>query len=329
MKLNHRLLITSGLLLAMSTVAMSTATYAWFTTTRQSQITLSNISIQQDSNLEMEIVSVNGVSNAKSTSGVEYGEKGFGVYDSADTIFTGTAVQDVSGNGVSFFKPNIASDASTFTSTATVSTDTFKQYVNEIVIGFRSDKAYEVYLNKSTAITEINTKLPGADAATDNGLSKSARVAFFNTGSANSAGVSTDTLKGVIVTDLESAGHNYLTGTNATSVEVGHEVADNTHTYNTGYSGFEGDNVPVHNDTIETKTSNSTGLDWYVTKLAVKEIAGGGNEQYTGANGDLIDAYMGYVVIRIWVEGTDADCTGNARHGAFSVQLDFNSYLPA
>ena len=40
MKLNHRLLITSGLLLAMSTVAMSTATYAWFTTTRQSKIEL-------------------------------------------------------------------------------------------------------------------------------------------------------------------------------------------------------------------------------------------------------------------------------------------------
>ena len=42
-----------------------------------------------------------------------------------------------------------------------------------------------------------------------------------------------------------------------------------------------------------------------------------------------IDAYLGYVTVRIWVEGTDADCTGNARYGKFSVKLDFNSYLPA
>ena len=104
MKLNHRLLITSGLLLAMSTVAMSTATYAWFTTTRQSQIELNTITIQQDSNLEMEIVSINGNTNPESTTGMHYSGVGFKVHDSANTKFKSKPIQDVSGDGVNFFK---------------------------------------------------------------------------------------------------------------------------------------------------------------------------------------------------------------------------------
>ena len=69
MKLNHRLLITSGLLLAMSTVAMSTATYAWFTTNRQAKFSTANVGISADSNLEYRVISVNGVQLDYSTTG--------------------------------------------------------------------------------------------------------------------------------------------------------------------------------------------------------------------------------------------------------------------
>ena len=328
MKLNHRLLITSGLLLAMSTVAMSTATYAWFTTTRQSQIELNTITIQQDSNLEMEIVSINGVTSPVSTTDKNYGSLGFGVYAAADTKFTSKPIQDVSGDGATFFKPNIASDGTTFTSVTQVTSDLLYNYVNEIVIGFRSDKAYEVYLNGATALNETPTQVAGVGDPVDNHLSQAARVAFFDRGSSNDVAISQDSLKGVIVSDVESGGkHSFITSTSAKSTTV---LADGS-SYAEGYSGFEAIRKPVHNDTIETKISSGTGLQWCVTTLATKAASSSptGHEQFTGPNGNLIDAYMGYVTVRIWVEGTDEQCTGNARYGKFSVTLDFNSYLPA
>lgn len=327
MKLNHRLLITSGLLLAMSTVAMSTATYAWFTTTRQSQIELNTITIQQDSNLEMKIVSINGNTNPVSTTNKNYSTLGFGVYDAADTKFKSKPIQDVSGDGATFFKPNIASDGQTFTSVTQVTSDLLYNYVNEIVIGFRSDKAYEVYLNRATAITETLTQVEGQDEGpTDHRLSQAARVAFFDRGSDNSTAISQASLKGVLVKANEAGNkHSFITATTAASTTILNEGA-----YATGYSGFEAISKPVHNETIDTKISSGTGLDWYVTKLGTTTAESPtGHAQYEGPNGELIDAYTGYVTVRIWVEGTDDQCTGNARYGQFSVTLDFNSYLPA
>ena len=332
MKLNHRLLITSGLLLAMSTVAMSTATYAWFTTTRQSKVELNTIKIQQDSNLEMEIVSVNGVTAPTSTTGKVYGtgvDKGFKVHDARDTVFAGKSVQDVSGDGATFFKPNIASDGKTFTSVKQVEVDALYNYVNEIVIGFRSDKAYEVYLNSDTSFVETATAVPGQGGATsDNHLSQAARVAFFDRGSANTVAISQSSLKGVIVSDKEAGNkHSFITSADAKDTTIFDGAS-----YKTGYSGFEAiqpNPVPVDDDTIATKTSSNTGLQWYVTKLATAPAQTSGNIQYEGPNGGFIDAYLGYITVRIWVEGTDDQCTGNARYGQFSVKLDFNSYLDA
>ena len=324
MKLNHRLLITSGLLLAMSTVAMSTATYAWFTTTRQSQIELNTITIQQDSNLEMEIVSINGNTNPESTTGMHYSGVGFKVHDSANTKFKSKPIQDVSGDGVNFFKPNIASDGTTFTSVAQVASDSLYNYVNEIVIGFRSDKAYEVYLNSATAITETKTQVNGAGELVDNHLSQAARVAFFNRGSNNADEIAQASLMGVIVSDKEAGSkHSFINATTAASTSM-FEGAD----YKTGYSGFEKINKPVDTDNINTKTSSGTGLQWYVTKLATTPATQGtGNLQYDGPNGVKIDAYLGYVTIRIWVEGTDEQCADTAKKSTFKATLDFQAYL--
>lgn len=331
MKLNHRLLITSGLLLAMSTVAMSTATYAWFTTTRQSKITLNQVKIQQDSNLEMKVVSYNGTAYSLAA-------KEFGIY--ADLALNGKAVQDVSGDGVSFFKPNIASDGTNFTSVADVSsasnsTDKMYTYVHEIVLGFRSDKAYEVWLGSQTLLTENSVQKPGAapdEQAKPWGLSQCARVAFFDLKSNQSGGFVSHgdgkTLTGVFVgTDAETKGYNFITSsTLAKSTSVKGES-----TFNPGYSDFNTlcDITPIVG-TIADKVTDSPVNSLKVCTLATAPASqGGGNIKFTNANGVEQDAYLGYIGVRIWVEGTDEDCSGDVRNGSFNTTLQFSSFMPS
>ena len=330
MKLNHRLLITSGLLLAMSTVAMSTATYAWFTTTRQSKITLNEVKIQQDSNLEMKVVSYNGTA-------YNLAAKEFGIY--SDLALTGKAVQDVSGDGVSFFKPNIASDGIKFSSvadvsSATSSTDKMYTYVHEIVLGFRSDKAYEVWLGSQTLLTENSVQKPGAapdEQAKPWGLSQCARVAFFDLKSNQSGGFvsngSSKTLTGVFVgADSEAQkGYNFITDTSAasTTVKTGEE-------FNTGYSDFTAKCgiTPIVGN-IADKVTDAAVNSLKVCTLATAKDEHGQNITFKNANGVVQDAYLGYIGVRIWVEGTDEDCSGDVRNGSFNTTLQFSSFMPS
>ena len=332
MKLNHRLLITSGLLLAMSTVAMSTATYAWFTTTRQSQISLNNVTIQQDSNLEMRVVSYNGTA-------YDLAAKEWGIYP--DLQLTGKAVQDVSGDGVKFFKPNIASDGIKFSSVADVSSatssnDKMYTYVHEIVLGFRSDKAYQVWLGSQTQLKENSVKKPGAtedDPEKTWGLSQCARVAFFDLKSNQSGGYVSNgegkTLTGVFVgTDAETKGYNFLTATTAESTSVKNESSS----FNTGYNDFTSlcGITPILSpiaDKVTDSPVNSLKVCTLATALSPEP--GGGNIKFTNANGVEQDAYLGYIGVRIWVEGTDEDCSGDVRNGSFNTTLQFSSFMPS
>ena len=331
MKLNHRLLITSGLLLAMSTVAMSTATYAWFTTTRQSQISLNNVTIQQDSNLEMRVVSYNGTAYTLAA-------KDWGIY--SDLALTGKAVQDVSGDGVKFFKPNIASDGIKFSSVADVSgatssTDKMYTYVHEIVLGFRSDKAYQVWLGSQTQLTENSVKKPGAapdEQAKPWGLSQCARVAFFDLKSDQSGGFVSHgegkTLTGVFVgTDSENdKGYNFLTATTAESTSVRKGASE----FNTGYNDLNilcGITKIISNN--DDKVTDAAVNSLKVCTLATAKDEHGQNITFKNANGVVQDAYLGYIGVRIWVEGTDEDCSGDVRNGSFSTTLQFSSFMPS
>ena len=65
-------------------------------------------------------------------------------------------------------------------------------------------------------------------------------------------------------------------------------------------------------------------------RLVGKGAEGGKKyETMTDANNQTVDAYLGYVGIRIWVEGTDANCVDNARYGKFNTALKFLSFMPA
>ena len=333
MKLNHRLLITSGLLLAMSTVAMSTATYAWFTTTRESKITLNNVTIQQDSNLEMKVVKYNGETINETEDMAKWGVH-------SDLALVGKAVQDVSGDGTKFFKPNIASDGATFTSVKDVSAAATPQsemytYVHEIVLGFRSDKAYEVWLGSGTTIIENSVAKPGDSVNRPWGLGDCARVAFFdlnsgNTGSYVSAKGGTKTLTGVYAKSSESDGYNFITDTDAasTTVSIGSSYSNFT-----TYSEINPIVGEVENKINAEQNPNS----FKVCTLALHQT--GTNPENSSPvyetmkdpnnPSNFINGYFGYVGIRIWVEGTDANCKDDARYGSFSTELKFISYMAA
>ena len=179
------------------------------------------------------------------------------------------------------------------------------------------------------------TQAPSQDAPTDNHLNDCERVAFFDRGAQNAAEISTSNLRGVLVNTVETGPkHSFITsaaeGTRPTSINLFGEGGN----YNQGYSGFEALSPAVKvnaTSDIATKTAPGVGLTWFVTQLST--VANGettsGFDEYRGPNGTMIPAYKGYVTVRIWVEGTDANCIGNAKYGKFSVTLNFNSYLPA
>ena len=320
MKLNHRLLITSGLLLAMSTVAMSTATYAWFTTNRQAKFTTGLVSIAADSNLEYRVTSVNGTAT-----GTGVGEPGAWTANAIDEGKLGGAIlTDVSGNGVNFFKPTMGSSAEFYSNIKAVNNGGAYAagYFMTLKVDFRSSAAFKVYLGPATTLADVD--LAGGNTS----LALAARIAYF------SYGLSTDSVPSLTLNNGTSesatkAGGNYSCVYSleqetpkfliAESAEGGNFAAA---TYNYFPTGTIQHGAPAK---IETTPSVDTKL---VTTLE-PVMEGEQHKTYTDNEGNVNDLYQSSIEIRIWVEGSDNDCVDSAKKSTFKATLDFQAYLGA
>ena len=353
MKLNHRLLITSGLLLAMSTVAMSTATYAWFTTNRQAKFSTANVGISADSNLEYRVISVNSVNvnytadglasikNQSNASAIDalVAKSGWTAAELPDGIISGASLTDVSGNGAVFYKPTMGANASYYSNIKEVnSTGAFVPgYFMNIQVEFRSSAAFEVYLGANTNLTDVDV---ASDATS---LSAAARIAYFdygqscdselpsltvNNGTSASASKASGTYSCVFVNDNDTP--RYLAEASDEGglfEQVGEDEA--TAVYNYFPYGT------VQQGTPEAITSTAATADTLkVTKLVKNTKTEGEGEgmttvdvKYTDNEGNENVLHTAVIDIRIWVEGTDVHCVDTAKKSTFKATLDFQAYL--
>ena len=305
MKLNKRLLVTSGLLLALSTVATSTATYAWFTVNRTASAATLDISVSTGADLEYKLESTGGQTATGWISGTALSIKG-------------GSLRDISGNGVNFYKPTFASDNHTITAMETISSGT-DSYV-EAEISFRSTSAYNVLLGTSTDIKESNSSTKA--------LCNAARVAIF------SGSVATGNLSQVIVANKETPYAHIQGITPSDSGDEAYYYINNAATcvYDQLFEGEPSSRVPapgygvfdnnkvILDSTIVTPTKMSDVASSSHNTL-VKLAAG---DAYTPtATGVSTTGYYGSIVIRIWLEGCDFDCKAENIQGKFQVILNF------
>ena len=348
MKLNHRLLITSGLLLAMSTVAMSTATYAWFTTNRQAKFSTANVGISADSNLEYRVISVNSVNinytaggigelkNGTNNTAIDalIAKSGWTAAELPDGIIAGASLTDVSGNGAVFYKPTMGANASYYSNIKDVNpTGAYAAgYFMNIQVEFRSSAAFEVYLGANTNLTDVTVN----DGTS---LSAAARIAYFdygqscdselpsltvNDGTSSNATKASGTYSCVFVNDNDTP--RYLAEASDEGglfEQVGEDEA--TAVYNYFPKGT------VQQGTPETITSTaSTARTLKVTELVKntkKEGESTVDVTYQDNEGNENVLHTAVIDIRIWVEGTDVHCVDTAKKSTFKATLDFQAYL--
>ena len=342
MKLNHRLLITSGLLLAMSTVAMSTATYAWFTTNRQAKFSTANVGIKADSNLEYRVISVNGVPIDYSVNGAlkdiegisaVLDKGGWTAAELPEKVIPGDSLTDVSGNGAAFFKPTMGASANYYSKIKTVNSN--GAYVAgsfmTLQVEFRSSAAFEVYLGPSTALTDVSV------TGENTSLAKAARIAYFDYGQSKEGdevpsltltnGTNKDTstkasgtYSCVFVSDADKP--RFITAASETGGAFD-TIDDVTGTVE--YSYFPANSVQNQAPSQITSTAASANTK-FVTKL-VKNTNNEGDVTYEDNEGNTNVLHTSVIEIRIWVEGTDVDCVDTAKKSTFKATLDFQAYL--
>ena len=343
MKLNHRLLITSGLLLAMSTVAMSTATYAWFTTNRQAKFSTANVGIKADSNLEYRVFSVNG-------SQIDYSENGkFKDVESMATVLAnggwtaaelpenvipGDSLTDVSGNGAAFFKPTMGASANYYSNIKPVNSngDYVAGSFMTLQVEFRSSAAFEVYLGPNTALTDVDVN------GQKTSLAKAARIAYFDYGQSK-AGDEVPSLTLTNGTNKETSAKAEGSTYSCVFVSDADQPRFITAEYTTGgafdtigdvtgtveYSYFPANSV--QNQAPSQITSTAASANTKKVTTLVKNTNNEGDVTYEDNEGNTNVLHTSVIEIRIWVEGTDVDCVDTAKKSTFKATLDFQAYL--
>jgi hypothetical protein len=142
MNTRSKLLTTLAAALAVTAGAGATATFAWFRTTRTSQVNVANANIWGDGDLQI-AYSKTGEYEGVSYAGLDTENNGFGL-----TGVTNNAT-DVSGDGLSMYKPN-------WDKTVAVTEETALG-INKVVNGLVDSKATYYYMHFGITVTNKGT----------------------------------------------------------------------------------------------------------------------------------------------------------------------------
>lgn len=181
MKTREKIALGVSAILAMTVAIGATATFAWFRTTRNAVVNLTDATVTGE--------------GANLTIGYyELADTGALVQSSATNGFNVSAamnnVTDVSGTGAKFYKPNWDdSDNHIANSIRQVTNDATNSYYIRFGISFTNggSNAFSVYLNDKSVVTPVTAT--GTDAAAvaaqqakNDQAAKSTRMAFYNEG---------------------------------------------------------------------------------------------------------------------------------------------------
>lgn len=298
MKTRNKLLLSATAMLVLSAGAMVTGTVAWFTTTRQLNVNLSNVTVMStQGDLQIALVEQAGFTPDTGTPGT------LGITHAGSTT-------DISGDGINFYKPswNINNTAAIAMANVTNLTNFPGYYVDFQLTISRSNTGandgFLVYLGSNSAI------VPASSDVDDVAAANSARVAILN---------STKTDRKVL---WAWDGADVVDPLADPLVPSYHYIAPEAAGTFFGLTGYEAKDATALSDFRKGNFTNHDAID------------GSG---HTGGNSPVIAdltndgevppvAILSEVItVRIWHEGTDLDSSDIAKQGQFNVLLDFYS----
>lgn len=313
MKLRSKLLLSATCLLTISVAATATSAYAWFVSNRQAELKL--IGAEVKTNATNLYIGGTGTTDLKNGNTV-----GFDVYSptnkrteiSAATQSTVVAT-DISGNGVSFFKPNLAPDftnaqdnlkASSIVKVENNNT-TGKYFYHQFELTFtqsNKDVTTGVYLSRESLIKQ--TPVEGSSTTTN--IEKAVRVAFLDpTKNDNSALLLYWAPYETTEDNNNTLPATYLMGESETPVEMGKTT-----------SSAVGPISDITNGNYLDKTTFTEDIN-DASSTSAKENHKSKILKLT--NGDTQK-----VIVRVWFEGMDSDCVTGITNSTIDVNLKFN-----
>jgi hypothetical protein len=210
---------------------------------------------------------------------------------------TNHSLTDVSGNGVSLFKGTLDGNEK-ITGSHTVATEA--PYCFDFDLTFsvsNSEEAMAIFLSSDSSIIATDDQEDD-----DVALSKSMRVAILN--SAETTSLAYYAPHEASTTQIITAGSaSYYTQAGLSSDPAVATDLALTNTQNVLLDGYTDGSTDDYTDATNTTTAIANG--------------------YLGTVAAGVDATF-EVTARIWLEGTDADCTNTAQSGNVAVNLVFN-----
>lgn len=296
MKLRSKLLLSATCLLTISVAATATSAYAWFISNRQAKLKLSGAEVK--TNATNLYIAGTGTTDLANGNTVGFAADAKRTAITAETLSTVVAT-DISGNGVSFFKPNLAPDFAddnlVASSIVAVKNDnaTSKFYYHQFELTFTQSNVNVttgVYLSCDSTITEKS----GGTTEIENAV----RVAFL------------DTSNNLL---LYWAPHEITTGNSKTM--------PNTYLMAASEDPV---NMSDTNDAAVGAISDITDAK-YLDSTFIKDIDDA--SKIKAHNSKLLELTNGEpktIRVRVWFEGMDSDCTTAITNSKIDVNLKFN-----
>ena len=283
----NKVLLTSVGLALLSGIAATSSTFAWFTTTRTASISYSNATVtSSQSNL---ILTYKGSTNTFTTAPA-VGSTG------NISIVGGNQVTDISGDGISFFKPIWSADTGVATKIDPVtSAEGFYVEIN-VNIAIFGQTNMNVYLGQGTGITPVSA------AAADIKAVAASRMAVLVGATPTVPTILYAPDADYDVAGTPTNGHQYLDAASSTPVDV---FANNA----------------VADASKEIMTSPAVVAGPFATSTTVAGATAGSLVASLTTTSTNVD-----VTFRVWIEGEDVDAinqVGNtALGGIFNVAIN-------
>jgi hypothetical protein len=286
MKIKSKLILAASSLLVLSGVAAGTSTFAWFTANQSATVDVTSISVNTNTD-ELFMTAVAQDADIFTAEGTITG---------SDTTFAASSaaddyqLTDVSGNGVSLYKASVSTEGNVTGSRLATKAAPYCFDFNLTFTNSNTEKSMAVFLSSGSTIS------PTTATDANSALANSMRVAILNS-------------------DEDASLAYYAPNDSATTRIIN---AVNAVEYTSGFTAAEA-------------TEADLGLTTYTQNLLLSDY----QVDYTDASATSTTSAKGYigtiaaedslvVHARIWLEGTDADCTNTAQLGNAAVNLVFN-----
>lgn len=311
MKLRSKLLLSATCLLTISVAATATSAYAWFVSNRQAELKL----IGADVKTNATNLYIGGTGTTLSNGNTV----GFDAYSAANkkTVITAATqstvvATDISGNGVSFFKPNLAPDFTNAqdnlkaSSIVAVENDkpAGKYYYHQFELTFTQSNVNVttgVYLSHESLIKQ--TPVEGSSTTTN--IEKAVRVAFLDpTKSGNDSLLLYWAPYETTAENSNTLPATYLKAASNDPVKMGDK---------NDKSGAVGDITDITKAKYLDKTTFTEDIN-----------DASSNKTHNSKLLELTDGATKTVRVRVWFEGMDSNCTTAITNSTIDVNLKFN-----